>query len=130
MRLFLRAVVVFFGFCLLLLIGLPAVAQVDRGTIVGTVTDPGGARISDAVVVITNRDTGEPIHLITNSEGEYKAKLVKISNYSVSATKEGFERTIQQSVDVAVNQSVRIDLVLKLGAASDTVEVTGAAPLL
>src|SRR3954467_9619235 len=130
MRLFVRAVVVFFGVCVLLLIGLPAVAQVDRGTIVGTVTDPSGARISDAVVVITNRDTGEPIHLTTNSEGDYNARLVKIGNYSVSATKQGFERTIQQSVDVAVNQSVRVDLVLKLGAASETVEVSGAAPLL
>ncbi|PYV48611.1 MAG: TonB-dependent receptor, partial [Acidobacteria bacterium] len=86
--------------------------------------------MSDAVVVITNRDTGEPIHLTTNSEGDYNAKLVKIGNYSVSATKQGFERTIQQSVDVAVNQSVRVDLVLKLGAASETVEVSGAAPLL
>src|SRR3954451_23730935 len=130
MRLFLRAVVVFFGFSIFLLIGLPARAQVDRGTIVGTVTDPSGARISDALVVVINRDTGEPIHLTTNSEGDYNARLVKIGNYSVSATKQGFERTIQQSVEVAVNQSVRIDLVLKLGAASDTVEVTGAAPLL
>src|SRR3954462_8560545 len=130
MRLFVRAVVVFFGVCVLLLIGFPAVAQVDRGTIVGTVTDPSGARISDAVVVITNRDTGEPLHLTTNSEGDYHAKLVKIGTYSVSATKQGFERTIQQSGDVAGNQSLRVDLVLKLGSASETVEVTGAAPLL
>src|SRR5438270_948495 len=130
MRHLFRAVVVFFAFYTFFLIGLPAGAQVDRGTIVGTVTDPSGARISDAVVVITNRDTGEPIHLTTNSEGDYNAKLVKIGNYSVSATKQGFERTIQQSVDVAVNQSVRVDLVLKLGSASETVEVTGAAPLL
>ena len=130
MRRLFHAVVVFSVFCTLLLIGLPAGAQVDRGTIVGSVTDPSGARISDAVVIITNRDTGEPIHLTTNSEGDYNAKLVKIGNYSVSATKQGFERTVQQSVDVAVNQSVRVDLVLKLGSTSETVEVTGAAPLL
>jgi hypothetical protein len=130
MRRLFHAVVVFSVFCTLLLIGLPAGAQVDRGTIVGTVTDPSGARISDAVVIITNRDTGEPIHLTTNNEGDYNAKLVKIGNYSVSATKQGFERTVQQSVDVAVNQSVRVDLVLKLGSTSETVEVTGAAPLL
>ena len=130
MRRFFHAVVVFSVFCTLLVIGIPAGAQVDRGTIVGTVTDPSGARISDAVVVITNRDTAEPIHLTTNSEGDYNAKLVKIGNYSVSATKQGFEKTVQQSVDVAVNQSVRVDLVLKLGSTSDTVEVTGAAPLL
>ena len=130
MRRLFHALVVISGFCTLLVIGIPAGAQVDRGTIVGTVTDPSGARISDAVVVITNRDTGEPVHLTTNSEGDYNAKLVKIGNYSVSATKQGFEKTVQQSVDVAVNQSVRVDLVLKLGSTSDTVEVTGAAPLL
>ena len=130
MRRLFHALVVFSVFCTLLVIGIPAGAQVDRGTIVGTVTDPSGARISDAAVVLTNRDTGEPIHLTTNSEGDYNAKLVKIGNYSVSATKQGFEKTVQQSVDVAVNQSVRVDLVLKLGSTSDTVEVTGATPLL
>jgi hypothetical protein len=130
MRHLFHALLVLLVFCTLLVIGIPAGAQVDRGTIVGTVTDPSGARISDAVVVLTNRDTGEPIHLTTNSEGDYNAKLVKIGNYSVSATKQGFEKTVQQSVDVAVNQSVRVDLVLKLGSTSDTVEVTGAAPLL
>ncbi|MCU1270091.1 MAG: TonB-dependent hemoglobin/transferrin/lactoferrin receptor family protein [Acidobacteriaceae bacterium] len=130
MRRLFHAVVLFLFFCALLLVCLPARAQVDRGTIVGTVTDPSGARISDAAITLTNRDTGEPIHLTTNSEGDYNAKLVKIGNYSVSATKQGFEKTIQQSVDVAVNQSVRVDLVLKLGSTSETVEVTGAAPLL
>src|SRR5580704_5172983 len=119
---------VFLGF--LLMGSVPAIAQVDRGNIVGVVTDPSGARISDAQITITNRDTGQPVHLTTDEEGNYKATLLKIGPYSVSATKQGFETTIQENVDVAVNQSVRVDLVLKLGAASQTVEVTGAAPLL
>src|ERR1700730_8463000 len=87
-----------------------AVAQVDRGAIVGTVTDPTGARLSGAQVTITNRDTSQPVHLTTDDEGTYNAKLLKIGTYSVSATKPGFERTVQASVDVAVNQSVRVDL--------------------
>ena len=119
---------VFLGF--LLMGSVPAIAQVDRGNIVGVVTDPSGARISDAQITITNRDTGQPVHLTTDEEGNYKATLLKIGPYSVSATKQGFETTVQENVDVAVNQSVRVDLVLKLGAASQTVEVTGAAPLL
>lgn len=119
---------VFLGF--LLMGSVPAIAQVDRGNIVGVVTDPSGARISDAQITITNRDTGQPVHLTTDEEGNYKATLLKIGPYSVSATKQGFETTIQENVDVAVNQSVRVDLVLKLGAASQTVEVTGSAPLL
>ena len=117
-------------FALLLIAAVPAAAQVDRGAIVGTVTDPTGARLSSAQVTITNRDTSQSVHLTTDDEGIYNAKLLKIGTYSVSATKAGFERTVQARVDVAVNQSVRVDLVLKLGAASETVEVTGAAPLL
>jgi hypothetical protein len=118
----------FFGF--LLIATPPVVAQVDRGAIVGTVTDPTGALVSGALITITNVDTDQPIRVTTDEEGNYGAKLLKIGTYSVSATKQGFERTVQASVDVAVNQSVRVDLVLKLGATSETVEVTGAAPLL
>ena len=117
-------------FAFLLIAAVPAAAQVDRGAIVGTVTDPSGARISNARITITNRDTGQPVHLTTDEEGNYNATLLKIGTYSVSATKQGFETTVQAIVDVAVNQSVRVDLLLKLGAASETVEVTGAAPLL
>jgi hypothetical protein len=118
----------FFG--LLLIAAMPAAAQVDRGNIVGAVTDPSGARISNAQVTITNLETSQSAHLTTDDEGNYNAKLLKIGTYSISATKQGFGTTVQAGVDVAVNQSVRVDLVLKLGAASEKVEVTGAAPLL
>jgi hypothetical protein len=118
----------FFG--LLLIATTPVAAQVDRGNIVGAVTDPSGARISNAQVTITNLETSQSVHLTTDDEGNYNAKLLKIGTYSISATKQGFETTVQAGVDVAVNQSVRVDLVLKLGAASERVEVTGAAPLL
>src|ERR1035437_881487 len=118
----------FLGFVLIATI--PAAAQVDRGAIVGTVTDPSGARIANARITITSLETSQSVHLTTNEEGNYNANLLKIGTYSVSATKQGFGKTVQASVDVAVNQSVRVDLVLKLGAASETVEVTGAAPLL
>lgn len=114
----------------LLTAAMPAAAQVDRGAIVGAVTDPTGARLSNAQVTITNRDTGQSVHIAADDEGNYNAKLLKIGAYSVSATKQGFETTVQSSVDVAVNQSVRVDLVLKLGSASETVQVTGAPPLL
>ena len=114
----------------LLIADVPAAGQVDRGAIVGVVADPTGARLSNAQVTITNRDTGQPVHITTDDEGNYNAKLLKIGTYSVSATKQGFETTVQAGVDVAVSQSVRVDLVLKLGSASETVQVTGAAPLL
>ena len=124
------AVVSMLAFLATLLIAtVPAIAQVDRGAIVGTVTDPSGARISNAQITITSLETSQSVHLTTGEEGNYNANLLKIGTYSVSATKQGFGKTVQASVDVPVNQSIRVDLVLKLGAASETVEVTGAAPL-
>src|ERR1700687_4595989 len=101
----------FFG--LLLIAAMPASAQVDRGAIEGAVTDPTGARLSNAQVTLTNRDTGQSVRITTDDEGNYNVKLLKIGTYSVSATKQGFETTVQAGVDVAVNQSVRVDLVLK-----------------
>lgn len=114
----------------LLIATIPAMAQVDRGAIVGTVADPSGARISNAQITITNLATSQSVRLTTDEEGNYNANLLRIGTYSVSATKLGFGKTVQATVDVAVNQSVRVDLMLKLGAASETVEVTSAAPLL
>src|SRR5438270_1794241 len=77
-----------------------------------------------------NLQTGQSIHLTTDNEGNYTARLLKIGSYAVSANKQGFQTTVQSTVDVAVNQTVRVDLMLQLGSASEKVEVTGAAPLL
>ncbi len=125
-----RAVVLSLTFLALLLSALNSLAQVDRGQIVGTVTDPSGARIANAQITVSNRENGQAIHLTTDGEGNYSAKLLKIGTYSVSAGKPGFATVVEPSVDVAVDQSVRVDLVLKLGSATEMVEVTGAAPLL
>lgn len=114
----------------LFLLAAVSAAQVDRGEIVGTVTDPSGARISGAQITLMSLQTGQSIHLTTDNEGNYSAKLLKIGTYTVSANRQGFQTTVQSTVDVAVNQSVRVDLMLKLGSASEKVEVTGAAPLL
>src|SRR5579864_3630833 len=114
----------------LLVLAATSVAQVDRGEILGTVTDPSGARISGAQITLMSLQTGQSIHLTTDNEGNYSAKLLKIGTYTVSANRQGFQTTVQSTVEVAVNQSVRVDLMLKLGSASEKVEVTGAAPLL
>jgi len=125
------AVAFFFALCYFLVVAsTPAVSQVDRGTIVGTVTDPTGARVSGAQVTITSLSTDQSINVTTDGDGNYTAKLLKIGTCSVSATKPGFQTTVQASAEVAVNQVLRVDLVLKVGSTSERVEVTGAAPLL
>jgi hypothetical protein len=105
-------------------------AQVDRGGIVGTISDPTGARVPGAEVVVTNLSTNEAVKLTTDASGNYAANLLRIGTYSVAVSKEGFDKVVKPSVEVGVNQVLRVDLQLRVGRASQTVEVTGAPPLL
>ena len=105
-------------------------AQVDRGAIVGTVSDATAARVAGARVVVTNLETNQATELSTDDEGNFSAQLLKIGRYSIRIEKQGFQSSIESSVDVAINQIVRVDFAMKLGATSQTVEVTGVPPLL
>ena len=104
-------------------------AQVDRGTIAGTVTDPNDAVIGGATVVITNTATGQAERLTTNETGAYTANTLLIGSYSVSAEKAGFQKVLQSNVNVDINKVVRVDLNLPVGTVSEQVEVTAAPPL-
>ena len=116
----------------LLLLLLPAalLAQVDRGGIVGAVNDSSGAVVPGVTVTITNTATNQSTKYTTDVSGSYTANLLRIGNYTVEAEKEGFQRTVQSNVDVGVNQVVRVDLVLQVGEVRQTIEITGAPPLL
>ena len=103
-------------------------AQVDRGGIVGTVTDSSGALVPGVTVTVTNVSTNQSTKLITDANGSYAANLLQIGSYTVAAEKEGFKRGIQSNVDVGVNQVVRVDLTLQVGEITQTVEVTSAPP--
>jgi Carboxypeptidase regulatory-like domain len=105
-------------------------SQVDRGRIVGIVSDQAGARISSAQVTITNLLTNQSIQVMTDDTGHYVGDLLRIGTYSVKVEKQGFRNTVEPSVEVGVNQAARVDIVLKVGSAAETVQVTAAPPLL
>ena len=107
----------------------PLVAQVDRGEIVGTVSDSSGALVPGVTVTITDVQTNQSTTRTTDSSGSYVASLLHIGTYTVSAEKEGFRKIVQPEVVIDVNQVVRVDLVLQVGAVSQAVEVVGAPPL-
>ncbi|HEV2400066.1 MAG TPA: carboxypeptidase regulatory-like domain-containing protein [Candidatus Sulfotelmatobacter sp.] len=112
------------------LFSIAASAQVDRGAIVGTVTDQAGARIAGAEVTVTNVSTNQATKFSTNEEGAFSANLLRIGTYSVTAERKGFQKTRQENVEVGVNQSIKVELVLKIGSANETVEVSAAPALL
>ncbi|PYV39184.1 MAG: hypothetical protein DMG06_23820, partial [Acidobacteria bacterium] len=75
-------------------------AQVDRGGIVGTVSDSSGAVVPGVTVTITNVGTNQSTKLSSDVNGSYAANLLHIVTYSVTAEKEGFQKTIQSNVEV------------------------------
>src|SRR6202161_1638876 len=118
----------FSAFFLLLMQCQCAFGQVDEGAITGTVSDPTGAVIPNAQVTLTNTDQGLTLTTTTNGSGVYTFSPVRIGHSSVSAAAPGFTTTKQSNLQVAVGQQLQVNVQLKPGAASQTVEVTTAPP--
>ena len=93
-----------------------AAAQAVTGTILGTVTDSTGAVIAGAKVTVTNDDTGRSRTVTSDASGEYTAPQVPTGNYTVLAEMTGFKATALSNVEVGVDQRVRIDVTLEVGA--------------
>src|SRR5438105_10097277 len=114
----------------LLLLSGPAWAQVSRGTITGIVTDSSGAVVPDVAITITNTGTGVANNVTTNSSGVYTVPLLEPATYGLAATKAGFKKYQRPSVLVQVGETTRLDFTLSVGSTTQSVEVTGQAPLL
>lgn len=123
----------FFGFALLaaLLLGDGrAVGQQVTAVITGQVTDPSGAPIVGAGVTARDADRGTTFTDQTNTDGNYNFPRVPTGRYEVRATAKGFQTAIRTSLDLAMNQTAKVDFAMTLGQVSETVEVTASAPLL
>jgi hypothetical protein len=105
-------------------------AQVDTGSITGTVRDASGAVVSGAKVTLTNEGTGIALSTQTGADGVYSFSPVRIGTYSLQASASGFKNEVQSHVVVDVSARVLQNFSLVPGAVTETVEVTSAAPLL
>jgi hypothetical protein len=90
------------------ILAISACAQVDRGSIVGTVTDASSASVAAAKVTVTNLEANQAVELTTDDEGNYSAKLLRIGRYSVRVEKHGFQSSLESGVDVGINQVVSV----------------------
>ena len=115
--------IVFFSPCLLL-------AQVDTGGITGTVTDPTGAVVPGATVMLTNTETSVALQMKTTSTGTYSFTGVRPGSYDLQAEESGFETFIDRGLQIHVQQTLTVDVSFVTGAVSQHVTVTAAAPLL
>src|SRR3984893_9346743 len=108
----------------------PLRAQVDAGSILGTVSDASGGSVHGATVTLTNEGTNASLATTTGSDGTYKFTPVKIGSYKLTATMQGFSTVTQKNVVVNVGADVVVDFSLKPGSVSETVEVASTAPVL
>jgi Carboxypeptidase regulatory-like domain/TonB-dependent Receptor Plug Domain len=104
--------------------------QVDQGSVSGIVQDASGAVIPNAKVTLLNKDVGLSMETTTQANGEYTFTPVRIGNYSVSVTAPGFSTTTQENLQVSVQQHLQVNIQLKTGATTETVEVNTTPALL
>ncbi|MGA8868883.1 MAG: TonB-dependent receptor [Candidatus Sulfotelmatobacter sp.] len=105
-------------------------AQVDTGSLVGTVKDASGAVLAGVTVTATNQDTGVATPVKTEVDGNYVITPLHIGRYSVSVEGSGFRREIHRDIVLDVQQTIKLDFTLQVGSVSETMEVSGATPLL
>lgn len=97
------------------------------GAILGTVTDTSGAIVPNAKVTVTNTATNVAFRTATTSAGDYNAPSLNPGTYRVSVESAGFEKSVTNTITLTVDQKVRVDVQLKPGAVSETLEVTAQA---
>jgi hypothetical protein len=130
-REFLRKLAKAFLF-LLAVVALPAVssAQDANGRILGTVYDPQGAVIPSAQITVTNTATRVVRTSATDNEGHFQVLALPIGTYTVKAEHAGFSTVISAEQNLLINQALRIDIKMEVGAATQTVDVGAeAAPV-
>ena len=86
----------------------PAYAQVDTGSITGTVKDTSGAVINGARISLVNSDTGFTLTTTTGSDGTYTFSPVRIGNYKLDAEAQGFQKVTQTNAVVNVNAELGV----------------------
>ena|SRR5215469_3131275 len=105
-------------------------SQEVTASIVGTVTDPTGAPINGASVVATDTARGTVWSTKTNETGSYNLTRIPVGNYKLEVSSTGFQKAVYPPFTLVLNQTARLDVSMKVGQVTETVEVTGAAPVL
>lgn len=116
------------GVCLLGSYGV--VAQEVSAGITGHVADPTGASIVGASVVAKDLDRGTEWPTKTNADGIYAFPRIPVGRYQLRVEAQGFKTYVNPDIVLEVNQRARIDVSMEIGATSESVSVTGEAPLL
>src|SRR5258708_1068440 len=101
-----------------------------RGTLSGLVTDPQGAPIVKAKIVAAETQTGVKTTVESGSTGSYPIPVVALGEYTITAQAPGFKEFIRKGITLSAGEHPVIDAHLELGSTSESITITGDAPLL
>ena len=107
-----------------------AYAQVDTGSIVGTVTDATSASIAGASVTLSDEATNQVKTQTSGHEGNYSFSPVTIGSYTLTVEKPGFKTLVQKHIQVTVQGHLAINPKLQVGETTENVQVTSKGPIL
>jgi len=107
-----------------------AAAQAVTGTLLGNITDSSGGAVPGVSVTATEVQTNVSRTTVSNEAGHYTFTSLPNGRYAVSGELQGFKKVIRQNVEVEVNTTVRVDMVLEVGAMTEAVNVQAESPLL
>ena len=97
------------------------------GSISGTITDPSGAVLPGVDITVTNTGTNVPYKTVTSSAGDYNAPSLQPGSYTVTAIAPGFQKAVTKPFVLTVDQKATVNIALKTGQVSETMEVTAQA---
>ena len=110
----------------LLALSASAFAQTATGTIQGHVADASGASIIDASVAAENKNTGVRQTTVSNSQGSFILPYLIPGEYRIVVEKTGFDKQVVSDIKLSVQQTIALEIPLKIGSINQTVEVTAA----
>jgi Carboxypeptidase regulatory-like domain/TonB dependent receptor len=116
--------------CALLLCGAVALAQTATGVITGTISDPGGAIVASAPLVLKNIQTGTTYEGSSSATGNFTFTQLPAATYELTATVPGFKTFVRSNLAIQAAQTLRVDLALEVGATQDSVTVSAEAAML
>jgi hypothetical protein len=105
-------------------------AQSTAGRVRGTVTDSSGAAVAGATVTLVNVATNVSREATTSGTGEYQLLEVPVGTYEIDINQPGFKRFVRKDIVVDLNAVLSVDVALQVGGSTETVEVTGAPPVI
>ncbi|MBI3210894.1 MAG: TonB-dependent receptor [Candidatus Solibacter usitatus] len=108
---------------------LPLTAQLDTGSILGTLLDSSGAVITKGTITVTNQSTAASVQLTTSEHGNFIAPVLTTGIYRVAASAPGFKTQVKENLTLRVSDRMKVDFILEPGSVSESVTVSDAQPL-